>query len=119
MVRSEHLCLYNINLKVFWEILHDKQCRNYWKKIFADIEINWIYVDTLADGTPKLSDYFEAVRGKKPLLPGAGSKLLETTLEKTHRYPLKADDFTEPQLAEWNEIGKKIFSWTCCSKRKV
>lgn len=100
-------------------ILYEKQSRSYWKNNFTNLVIDWEDVDKLVRTANTSSDYYDVVRGKEVLVPGYGSKLLESYLNNEKCGNLKDEDLTEAQLKEWKEIGKKVFSWTCCSMRKA
>lgn len=101
-----------------YTILYDRNTRNYWKRNFAGIQIDWNRVEALIkDNT--LSDYCKVVHGKPSLVSGFGSKLLESVLDNAKWKTISEDDLTDSQCKEWNELGKKIFSWTCCSHKKV
>lgn len=128
-IKNEHsdftnIAMYDLSYFDFKEglkhtILYEKQSRCYWKNNFTNLVIDWKEVDELVHTSSTMSDYFDKVRGKEVLVPGYGSKLLESYLNNEKRGNLKDEDLTEAQLNEWKEIGKKVFSWTCCSMRKV
>lgn len=102
-----------------YTILYEKQSRLYWKNNFTNLVIDWKKVETLVKTSSTLSDYHDKVRGKEVLVRGYGSKLLESYLNNEQRGNLKDEDLKDAQLKEWKEIGRKVFSWTCCSMRKV
>ena len=101
-----------------YTILYDRDTRNYWKRNFAGFQIDWINVEELIKDKT-LSDYCKVVHGKPSLVSGFGSKLLESVLDNAKWKTISEDDLTDSQCKEWNELGKKIFSWTCCSHKKV
>lgn len=129
LIKNEHsdftnIAMYDLSYFDFKEglkhtILYEKQSRYYWKNNFTNLVIDWKEVEELVHTSSTMSDYFDKVRGKEVLVPGYGSKLLESYLNNEKRGNLKDEDLTEAQLNEWKEIGKKVFSWTCCSMRKA
>lgn len=129
LIKNEHsdftnIAMYDLSYFDFKEglkhtILYEKQSRYYWKNNFTNLVIYWKEVEELVHTSSTMSDYFDKVRGKDVLVHGYGSKLLESYLNNEKRGNLKDEDLTEAQLNEWKEIGKKVFSWTCCSMRKA
>lgn len=129
LIKNEHsdftnIAMYDLSYFDFKEglkhtILYEKQSRYYWKNNFTNLVIDWKEVEELVHTSSTMSDYFDKVRGKDVLVHGYGSKLLESYLNNEKRGNLKDEDLTEAQLNEWKEIGKKVFSWTCCSMRKA
>lgn len=101
-----------------YTILYDKEIRNYWKSNFIGLQIDWDYVENLTNDK-SYSDYCNIVRDKPSLVTGFGSGLLESTLNNTKWSTISEYNLTEAQLTEWNALGKKIFSWTCCSQKRV
>lgn len=101
-----------------YQILYYKESRDYWKNNFTEIEINWYEISSMASAM-SYSDYCNSVRAKSSLVLGCGSKLLESLLSDKDLDKIRERDFSQSQLLEWNEIGKKVFSWTCCSNKKV
>ena len=101
-----------------YQILYEKDCRAYWKNNFSRMDIDWEEILELVKDKSS-SDYFDVVRGKASLVSGCGKKLLDSLLDDDGWKNIREEDFTQSQLSEWKEVGKKIFSWTCCSKKKV
>lgn len=101
-----------------YTILYDKDTRIYWKSNFAGLQIDWDDVEKLTQAK-NFSDYCDEVHGKSSLVPGLGSDLLESVFDNTKWSTISEKDLTESQQKEWNTLGKKIFSWTCCSQKKV
>lgn len=99
--------------------LYEIHSRRYWKNNLTNLDIDWENVEELVQTAETLCDYHAIVRGKDALVPGFGSKLLESYLYNENTGNLKDNDLTEAQLKEWLAIGKKVFSWTCCSMRKA
>lgn len=98
--------------------LYDKERRSYWKSNFTGLYIDWEQVETLAK-EPTFSMYCDAVHGMKSLIPGFGSDLLESALCMPTWSSITDSDLTSSQQKEWNILGKKIFSWTCCSQKRL
>lgn len=101
-----------------YQILYDKKCRNYWKRNFASLNLPWDEIEDLASKNSK-SSYFDEVYKRKPLISGCGSNLLESFLNTYNWETIAKNDLTENQRNDWHQIGKKVFSWTCCSRNKV
>lgn len=101
-----------------YQILYEKDCRAYWKSNFSRMDIDWEEILELVKDKSS-SDYFDVVRGKAPLVSGCGKKLLDSLLDDDGWKNIREEDLTQSQLSEWEEVGKKVFSWTCCSKKKV
>ena len=101
-----------------YTILYDKDQRLYWKSNFAILNIDWEQVDNLVK-IPNFSKYCDAVHGKKSLLSGFGSDLLESVIDVPTWEFITDDELTSSQQKEWNMLGKKIFSWTCCSQKRL
>ena len=99
-------------------ILYEKDSRDYWKSNFSRITIDWDEIIDFAKDK-SYSDYCDKVHGKTSLVPGCGKNLLDSLLDDNEWKNIREADFTQSQLSEWKEIGKKVFSWTCCSKKKV
>lgn len=128
-IKNEHsgftnIAMYDLSYFDFKEglkytILYETQSRRYWKNNFTNLVIDWKEVDEVVRTSKNISNYFDKVRGKKVLVSGYGSKLLDSYLNNEKCGNLKDKDLTDAQLKEWKEIGKKVFSWTCCSMRKA
>ena len=101
-----------------YTILCDKDTRDYWESNFAGLQIDWSDISKLTK-TNNFSDYCKAVHGKPSLVPGFGSNLLESVLGNIKWDTISDNDLTNSQLKDWNTLGKKIFSWTCCSQKRV
>lgn len=101
-----------------YQILYEKNCRAYWISNFSRVDIDWEEILKLVKDK-SLSEYFDIVRGKSSLISGCGKKLLDSLLDDDGWKNIREEDFTQSQLSEWKEVGKKVFSWTCCSKKKV
>ena len=101
-----------------YQILYEKDCRAYWKSNFSRMNIDWEEILELTKNKT-LSDYFDIVRGKAPLVSGCGKKLLDSLLNDDDWKNIREEDFTQSQLSEWKKVGKKVFSWACCSMKKV
>ena len=101
-----------------YTILYDKDIRNYWKRNFTGLQIDWNSVENLTKAE-NFSEYCNVVHGKPSLVPGVGSNLLESVLDNMKWNTITENDLTESQQKEWNVLGKKIFSWTCCSQKRV
>ena len=109
------------------ELYHNTVCK-YWKDMFNESALfqeKNIYV--------KIKKYDKAVKGKAPLKKGLGSNLLslfvgdidyEKDLKKYNPkmqddlFHIVPNDLTTEQQEEWKNIGKLMFSWTCCLKAK-
>lgn len=78
-------------------------------------------------------EFDKAVKGIAPLKKGFGNDLLCKVIgdinfeKKTKKYSskmldklyhIKPEELTEAQKEEWRNIGRLIFSWTCCLKAK-
>lgn len=98
--------------------LYDKNAREYWKSNFNGLNINWDLIENLIQGK-SLNDYCEEVRNKSTLVPGFGRKLLDLVLNNEKWNSISEKDLTEAQLKEWRTLGRKLFSWTCCSKNRL
>lgn len=81
--------------------------------------MDWDEVDNDAKGKTE-SDYHDIVRDKQPLIKGLSKKLMEKILEKEIKRMSKITDgnLTESQRIEWNNIGKQVFSWSCCFRQR-
>lgn len=101
-----------------YTILYDKDVRNYWKSNFFGLQLDWSCVENLTKAK-NFSDYCKVVHGKPSLVPGFGSDLLESVLGNMKWNTISDRDLTNSQLKDWNSLGKKIFSWTCCSQKRV
>lgn len=101
-----------------YQILYEKDSRDYWKSNFSRITFDWDGILALAKDK-SFSDYCNLVHDKTSIVSGCGKKLLESLLDDNDWKNIREADFTQSQLSEWKEIGKKVFSWTCCSKKKV
>lgn len=122
---SDIACLRDSDLSYFdfkeglkYQILYEKDSRDYWKSNFSRITIDWDEIIDFAKDK-SYSDYCDKVHGKTSLVPGCGKNLLDSLLDDNEWKNIREADFTQSQLSEWKEIGKKVFSWTCCSKKKV
>ena len=97
-------------------ILHDSNVRKYWKQNLENYEgktIDWDVVDKMI----KDKDSDSSTCGA--LIPGIGRKLLDSALTSNQWQTIENSDLTDAQLEEWNIMGKLIFSWTCCSNKRV
>ena len=101
-----------------YQILYDKESRDYWKSNFIDLQIDWSKIDSLTQ-KKNFSAYCDVVRGRSSLVPGLGANLLESVLKNTKWNTISERDLTVAQQREWNSLGKIIFSWTCCSQKRV
>ena len=72
----------------------------------------------MSDGMRRELMYLSSYATNRYFIPNWG-KLLDSYLNNEKCGNLKDKDLTDAQLKEWKEIGKKVFSWTCCSMRKA
>lgn len=117
-LRDSDLSYFDFKEGLKYQILYEKESRDYWKGNFSRITIDWNEILGLTKDK-SYSDYCNVVHGKTSLVPGCGKNLLDTLLDDNDWKNIREADFTQSQLSEWKEIGKKVFSWTCCSKKKV
>ena len=101
-----------------YTILYDKNTRNYWKSNFTGLQIDWNNIECLIKGKT-FSDYCKAVHDMPFLISGLGPRLLESLLDDKKWKTISERELTDSQQKEWTALGKKIFSWTCCSQKKV
>ena len=99
-------------------ILYDKDARDFWKQNFAGLGLDWKKIEKLAC-EKDYSGYCACFRNEKPLVVGFGSSLLDSVLQEDGWDFVKEGDLTKAQQEEWRIVGKKIFSWTCCSQKKL
>lgn len=117
-LRDSDLSYFDFKEGLKYQILYEKDSRDYWKSNFSRITIDWDEIIDFAKDK-SYSDYCDKVHGKTSLVPGCGKNLLDSLLNDNEWKNIREADFTQSQLSEWKEIGKKVFSWTCCSKKKV
>lgn len=117
-IENSDLSYFDFKDGLKYTILYDSRCRTYWKSNFSQISIDWEEIESLVKNK-SLSDYNNLVHGKSSIIVGCGRKLLDKLLEDNGWDSIRKEDLSEAQIAEWESIGKKVFSWTCCSKKKV
>lgn len=113
------------------ELYHNKVCK-YWKDMFNEPAL-FQERTSIRQQCQNKKDYDKAVKGKAPLKKGFGSNLLalvvgdidyEKDLKKYNPkmqddlFHVVPNDLTTEQQEEWKNIGKLMFSWTCCLKAK-
>lgn len=110
-----------------YKILYDKTAYKEWKKEFPT-EVQWVAVDTLIASSKDKKDYEKKVKQTQYPLAYApwGSTIMTSILypDRNHsgKYDLYSTNIAKlhpNQKAEWEEIGWKIFCWTCCFTRKI
>lgn len=114
------------------ELFHNKVCK-YWKDMFNDPAL-FIERNNIRQRSQSKKDYDKTVKGMEPLKKGFGSSLLslvvgdidyEKDLKKYNPkmqdglYHVIPSELTVEQREEWKNIGREIFSWTCCLKAKI
>ena len=114
------------------ELFHNKVCK-YWKDMFNAPAL-FIERNNIRQQSQSKNEYDKAVKGKAPLKKGFGSSLLslvvgdidyEKDLKKYNPkmqdslYHVIPSELTAEQQEEWKNIGREMFSWTCCLKAKI
>lgn len=105
----------------------------YWRNMLNDDSI-FQERNSLKQQCQNKKEYDCAIKGKEPLKRGFGKNLLSLVLgdidfskdmkkynpKMTHAlYLVSPQDLTPAQREEWKDIGQRIFSWTCCLKRRI
>lgn len=110
-----------------YKILFDNTAYKEWKKEFPT-EVDWATVDTLRASSKDKKDYEEKVKQQQfPVVYSPwGTQTLSSVLrpDRKHvgKYDLYSTDMTKlhpNQKSEWEEIGWRLFSWTCCFVKKI
>ena len=110
-----------------YKILYDKKAYKEWKKEFPT-EVQWTMVDTLIASSKDKKDYEKKVKQSQypPAYDPWGAQLLSSILhpdpKHAGKYDLYSTDLSKlnpNQQAEWEEIGWKVFCWTCCFTKKI
>ena len=114
------------------ELYHNKVYK-YWKDMFNTPAL-FIERNNIRQRSQNKKDYDKAVKGKAPLKKGFGSSLLSLVVgdidykSDLKKYNPKMQDslfhvipneLTAEQQEEWKNIGREMFSWTCCLKAKI
>lgn len=110
-----------------YKILYDKTAYKEWK-MELPTEIQWATVDALMSSSKDKKDYERKVKQMQfPLAYDPwGTTIMASVLypDRKHsgKYDLYSTDISKlhpNQKTEWEEIGWKIFCWTCCFTRKI
>jgi hypothetical protein len=110
-----------------YKILYDKTAYKEWKKEFPT-EVQWTAVDALIASSKDKKDYEKKVKQTQYQLAYDpwGAQILSSIMhpDRKHagKYDLYSTDLSKlhpNQKTEWEEIGWKIFCWTCCFTRKI
>lgn len=109
--------------------LFDDDTCSYWKEQLKGEAVDFSERDTAKKNSENKEEYLNEIKINhytNQLCAGFGTDLLEMSVlkDKNVAHPeveeilnnIKAEDLTDAQLNEWNNIGQIMFSWTCCSK---
>lgn len=106
---------YDIKKGLSYSKLWDSEVYKYWKNIY-NTDVDFSDLDSKKDSCSNYSKFNE-LYGRKILLPGWGTDILDNVLNnKCYTdllYCVKKESLSTAQHEEWFNIGKLMLEWTC------
>lgn len=106
---------YDIKKGLSYSKLWKDEVYNYWKNIY-NIDVDFSDLDSKRDSCSNYEE-FNHLHGKKNLLPGWGTDILDVILKNKEfsdlLYCVKKESLSSAQHEEWINIGKLMLEWTC------